>query len=596
MGVLIRFARPQARRLTVAGLLAGVAGLLSIVPFWAIYRLVDEVSNGESTQRTLAGLAAVTLSAIVARFVLFGAAMAISHAVAFQMLYDIRIGVAEHLAVVPLGEIRRRRSGELKKVIADDVERMELWLAHGIPDAVAGAVVAAVVPIWLFAVDWRMAIATLIVILPAFLVLVAGMKRMRPVMPSYQASMADMNASIVELVRGMPVVRVFNRTEAGVRDAEDAIARHSESVEQLSRGSVPLLTGFSILMASNVAVILPLGLWLNARGSLSDTDLLFFLIVGLGAIVPLSTLLSLFAGMGKLVTSGRAIDELLHLTPLPVGEESGSLPLEASLEFVEVSFGYGDVRDVHTPDSSDADTIHYVIHDASFRLEPGTVTALVGPSGSGKSTVAALAARFWDVDGGRVLVGGTDVRSMPPDELGRHVSMVMQDPILFDDTVGANVRAGRPEASDADVWEALEAAQAASFVGELPGALEAAVGERGGRLSGGERQRLTLARAMLADTPIVVLDEATSFADPENEALIQDAIGELIQDKTVLIVAHRLATIAGVDQILVLAEGRIVERGQHAELLEVGGRYADMWNDSRISQQVVLGDAVRSLA
>ncbi|MEM8707111.1 MAG: ABC transporter ATP-binding protein [Actinomycetota bacterium] len=577
MQALIAFARPGAPRFVLAGLLAAASSLLTLVPFWAIYRTIDEVVDGDPVRGDLYRLAVISLVALIGRFVLFGLSTGISHIAAYQMLYDIRISMAERLGRVPLGYVNRRRSGEIKKVMGDDVERLELWLAHGLPDMVAAIVVIVAVPVWLFVVDWRMAIATLIVLVPAFVALGVGMKRTMPSMPNYHESLTEMNASVVELIRGMPVVKVFNRADDRVRDAENAIEHHVSIVERLSRDSLPLMTAFFVLMAANVVLLVPLGIWLNDRGSLSDTDMLFFFVVGLGALAPVSALLTLFAQLAQLTTGGNLVDEIMNAPTLDDGDAT-AVPADASVELRSVDFAY-DQRQV--------------LHDMSLRAEPGTITALVGPSGSGKTTVASLIARFWDVAAGEILVGGVDIRSIAPDVLAAHVSVVLQDTFLFDDTIGANLRVGRPDATDAEVEAAARAARAHDFVVAMPDGYDTVVGERGARLSGGERQRLTLARAILADAPVILLDEATSFADPENEALIQDAIGELIAGKTVIMIAHRLSTIAGADQILVVDGGRIVERGRHDTLLAQAGLYAQLWNDFTSAEGISLGDAVR---
>jgi ATP-binding cassette subfamily B protein IrtA len=333
-----------------------------------------------------------------------------------------------------------------------------------------------------------------------------------------------------------------------------------------------------VLLAANVVLLVPLGIWLNDRGSLSDTDLLFFFVLGLGALAPVVSLLHLFSFLSHLTTGGNLVREVMEAATLD--DASGTdRPADASVELRDVSFAYGDQP---------------VLHGVSLRAEPGTLTALVGPSGGGKSTIAALIARFWDVESGAVLVGGADVRRIPPDDLARHVAVVLQDTFLFDDTVAANLRVGRPGATDAEVEEAARAAQAHGFVRALPEGYETVIGERGAQLSGGERQRLALARAILADAPVIVLDEATSFADPDNEVLIQEAITNLVAGRTVVMIAHRLSTIAGADQILVVEAGCITERGAHDQLVAGRGTYRQLWDDFVAAETIALGDAVRT--
>jgi ATP-binding cassette subfamily B protein len=575
---LLGFAAPARRRFVVSGLLAAASALLSLVPFWAIYRTIDEVVTGEPVRADLWELAALALASIVGRFVLLGVSTAISHVAAYELLYGIRIGMAEHLTRVPLGYVTKRRSGELKKVMGEDVERLELFLAHGLPDLVAASVTLLAVPVWLFTVDWRMGLATVAVAVPAFGCMALGMRSSSPHMPEYHRTLAEMNASVVELIRGMPVVKVFNRGSDRVRDAERAVEDHVRVVKAYSAAFLPFGTAFYVVLAANVLVLVPLGVWLNDQGSLSDTDLLFFFVVGLGALAPVVALLHLFFQLSHLASGGNLVREVLDTAVL---DDTGAdeHPADASVELRNVRFAYDD---------------RTVLHGVSFKVEPSTLTALVGPSGGGKSTIAALIARFWDADEGAVLIGGADVRHIGADELGRHLAVVLQDTFLFDDTVAGNLRVARPAATDAEVEAAARAAQAHDFITSLPLGYDTPVGERGTHLSGGERQRLTLARAMLADAPVVLLDEATSFADPENEALIQEAIANLVAGKTVIMIAHRLSTVAGADQIVVIDDGRVSEQGTHARLVAAGGAYTRLWEDFVAAESIALGDTRRA--
>lgn len=578
---LAPFARPARARFAVAAILGAAAALLSLVPFWTIYKAVDLVVADDGLERgDLLWLALVAVIAIGARFALFGLALYISHLAAYQVLYGIRIGMAEHLTRVPLGYLDQRRSGDLKKVMGDDVERLELFLAHGIPDIAAAAATLIGVGTWMFVVDWRMGFAALIPVLPAMACMSYAMRRSGENMVEYQRSLGAMNSAITELIRGMPVVKTFNRASDEVRDAERSVRDHVAVVRKYSLDFLPFGTAYFVLVAANVATIVPVGVWLWDRGSLSTTDLLFFFIVGLGALVPIQSLLHLFTMLSHLASGGNLVNEVLAASVLD-DSAADSTPVDASVELRNVSFGYGDRR---------------VLHDISLRAEPGTVCALVGPSGAGKSTVASLIARFWDVDDGAVLVGGADVRRVSNDHLTRHVAVVLQDTFLFDDTVAGNLRVAKPDATDAELEAACRAARAHDFVTALPRGYHTEVGERGARLSGGERQRLTIARAILADAPVILLDEATSFTDPENEAAIQDAISRLIVGKTVVIIAHRLSTIAGADQIVVIDEGRVVERGRHDDLVAAGALYAGLWNDFNTAETLGLGAAVHGLS
>lgn len=577
---LLPFARPARWRFALAGVLSALASLLGLVPFWSIYRTVDALVAGEPARTDLDRWAVVAAVAIVGRFALYGLALFVSHMAAYEVLYGIRLGMAEHLTRVPLGEVTRRRSGEVKKVMGDDVERLEIFLAHAIPDVVAAAVTFVGVGAWLIAVDWRMGLGALVLVVPAFACMSVAMRRSGENMLVYQESLGQMNASVVELVRGMPVVRVFNRADDQVREAEDGVRRYVDVVRKYSEDFLPLGTAFFVLVAANVVVLVPLGVWLWDRGSLTAGELLFFFILGLGVLAPVFALIGFFSQLAYLSSGGNLVREVMELATLDDDTADG-VPADGALELRDVAFSYGDRR---------------VLHGVSFRAEPGTLTALVGPSGAGKSTIASLVARFWDVEEGAVLVGGVDVRAMSNATLTRHVSVVFQDTFLFDDTVAGNLRVARADATDAELEAACRAARAHDFVSALPQGYDTPVGEHGARLSGGERQRLTIARAILADTPVVVLDEATAFTDPENEAAIQEAIASLVEGKTVLVIAHRLSTVVDADRILVVDGGRVVEEGRHDDLVAAGGTYARLWDDYVAASAISLGAAVHGAA
>ncbi|MBO6555953.1 MAG: ABC transporter ATP-binding protein [Pseudomonadales bacterium] len=572
---LLPFAEPAKPFFYISALLAGIATVLGLVPYWVVYQIVILVLSDDVSQQLMYQLSAVALAAILARFVISGIATYISHLGAFRIQRDIRFSIAEHLAHIPMGYVTKRRSGELKKIMADDVERLELFLAHAIPDLVAALLTFIALAVWMFYVDWRLAIATFFMVVPAFLCISIAMSQAGQHMQEYKITQGQMNAAIVELVRGMPVVRMFNRDDDEVRSTEEMIQRYVTVVKDYSLDFLPFGTAFYVLLSANVALIAPVGgiLWLN--GSLSTEDFLFFLIVGLGALSSLVSLLFLFANLSSIAMGGKLVQEVLDESRLATPAAGvPSVPADGSVEFRNVSFKY--------------DT-HWVLKNVSLRVPQGSLTALVGPSGSGKSSMASLLSRFWDPQEGQVLIGGVDIRNIPAEELSRFVTIVLQDTFLFDDTIANNLRLANPKASFAEMERATRLACIHETITALPDGFDTVVGEHGARLSGGERQRVTIARAILADTPVVVLDEATAFVDPENEILIQEAISELVNGKTVVMIAHRLSTITGASQIAVVDHGEIVQLGNHETLRAQDGLYKTLWQDFESASQITVG-------
>jgi ATP-binding cassette subfamily B protein len=584
--VLARFARGARVRLAIAAGLAALSTAAELIPFYAVYRAVDAVVV-DGTAAELDGWAWAAAAAILARYVLFGLALYVSHLAAYDLLHRLRVRMAERLARVPLGWFSGRRSGALKKVMADDVERLEIFLAHAVPDLVAALTVGGATTVWLLARDWRMGLAAVVVVPAAFACMARSLRRSNERVVGYHESMAAMNAAIVEHVRGLPVIKVFNRAGRSVAETERAVRDHARWVGELSRRFLPLGTAYYSLIIASVFLVVPVGAALFAAGRLATGDLLFYLVVGIGYGYPMARLYSTFTNMSHLSFGGNLVDEVLAAATLDDGDGDGDadrdgpgpVPAHASVTFDGVRFAYDEQGQGHG---------HDVLHDVSFVAPAGTVTALVGPSGGGKTTIARLVARFWDTRDGAVRVGGVDVRDLPIDRLMATVAFVFQDPFLFDDTVEANLRAGKPDATEDELRAAAASARVLEVIEALPQGWQTRLGERGARLSGGERQRLALARALLKDAPVVVLDEATSFVDPENEALIQDAVGELAHGKTLIMIAHRLSTIAGADQILVVDTGRIVERGRHDELVAAGGLYSRLWDDFVAAQATPL--------
>lgn len=557
--------------LVASALLATVSVVLSLVPVWAIWQgMADLVSTGSASG--FAGFALISTASIVIGWLAMAAAMALSHVAAFRLIHALRLSLARHLVRLPLGWLQGRRSGGAKKLVIDEPERLELLLAHGVPEGVSGLATWVAVTGWLFWVDWRMTIATIILVPVAFGLMVVAMARSTAMTGVWQAAAERMNGAIVECLAGMPVIKVFNRTGANGGEVSRAVQDFADAETEMSRQFLPWGAPFYTLIVANICVILPVGVYLVGQGDLDVATLCFFLVLGAAYSQPLLKLFGLMHDMAHISMATTVIAEVLA-SPEQVDCQDRPVIKDHSLRFDGVRFSYGERE---------------VLKGVSFHARAGAVTALVGASGSGKSTIASLIPRLHDISGGSVTLGGIDLGHMALDQLMGQVTFVFQHSFLFAGSIADNIRMGRPEADDQAVWAAAVAASAHDFIMALPGGYDTVLGEGGSGLSGGERQRIAIARAILKDAPVIILDEATAFADPDCEAAIQQALSALARGKTLLVVAHRLHTIMNADQIVVIDGGRVAEAGRHDELVALGGHYARLWADYTQAQAITL--------
>ena len=580
---LIEIAGTKRRLLIGAMLLAVITAIVQFVPIIAVYNILIELAE-HALDPSLIDKAYIWLWSYIAlgAFFAFGvltfASLMLSHIAAFNILYEIRMQLVQKMVRLPLGFFSRRASGELKKIMSDDVERIELFIAHHIPDIVTALLFPLILVSYMFAVDWRLAIVVLAVLAMAFYVMgrMYTGKKIREVSKRYVETLGRMNASIVEYIRGIQVVKTFTESTNAYRKLNDDIKEYRKFANEVNVQYQHTYVGFLTILSSALLFIIPVAVWLLVGSASYATFvpvLLMFLFFGVAVFFPVLKLLWIGSFLNQNNMGVQKIDDILYMDEIEEPDIPRH-PKDASVEFRNVSFAYDT-----TP----------ILKAISFISHPGTITALVGPSGAGKSTVAMLAARFWDVQSGEILIGGVPVKEIPTSVLMDNVAFVFQDNMLFFDTIEENIRMGNKTATFEEVARAACAAQCHEFIESLPNGYQTLVGEGGIYLSGGEAQRIALARAILKDSPIILLDEATAFADPENEGKILAAFSHLIKGKTVLVIAHRLSTITNADRILYVDKGVIAEQGTHEQLLALKGEYARMWETYNRAKRWTIG-------
>lgn len=560
---LLQIAGQRKGLLFTSCILAVLHSVLSLVPYALVFYIIKELTKRVPDFSLTYSYVSYAIGAILISMLAFFLSGVLSHIAAFNILYGLRKTLTNKVGVLPMGYLSHRNSGAFKKIISDDVERIETFVAHQIPDFVKAVALPLLTISYLFKEDWRLALISCLplVVLALIMPLMLG-KKNQHLTEKYHHSLEELSSGIVEYVRAMPVMKIFQQSaETFEKYGKKVYTFHRFVSDWIRHSSAP----FAIFMsfASNAMLpVLALGLYLYFRQGVSLPTLLLFLILGTGYMRPLFVMSNMVMQLQLIEQGVQQIDAILTQPILPEGKTSEQ-PQNHDICFDQVSFAY------------EAD--RYVLEDISFTAKEGTITALVGPSGAGKSTVGQLLSRFWDVTKGRITIGGIDIREFPTEVLMRQVSFVFQESFMFQQTMYENIRMGMDKTKD-EVIAAAKAAQLHDFIMSLPQGYETRFGQSGVHLSGGEQQRFQLARAILKDAPILVLDEATAFADPENEHKIQEAFAQLIRGKTVLVIAHRLSTITTADQIIVFEKGHINAVGTHNELLEHSPLYKRMWD------------------
>ncbi|WP_153116225.1 ABC transporter ATP-binding protein [Rhodocyclus tenuis] len=553
-----------ARPLGWACVAAVGSAALSIAPFWCLYLIALELFAASPDLSEVRYLAFWALGLLAMRWALMAISHVLAHTGAFAVQHRLRLGMAQRMGEVALSFFAGRGSGSLRRTMTDDVINLEGFLAHLLPDAVASATVPLVTLVLLFALDWRLALAALVPLPLAFVAQTVLMRRAARRMREWSELQKRIADQIGEYVRGITVIKSFGSDAQSFGELSLAIHKAVAWVEDYARGSSAGWVLFTGLLSANLVIVAPLGAWLHAGGTLDLPTYILFLLLAPVVLLPL---LRLTFALGEQLQRVEALTRINAVLAAPKLAQTGhAAPPQGPLaiEFENVRHSYGDKTS---------------LRGVSFKADACRLTALVGASGSGKSTLIKLVPRLYEYDAGSVRVGGLDVRQWPLDALLERIGIVFQDVFLFHGSVADNLRLAQPDASDAQLEAAARAARAHEFIMALPQGYATPLGERGARLSGGERQRLSIARALLKDAPILLLDEATASVDAENEALIQQALDVLCRDRSVLMIAHRLHTVMHADRIVVMEGGRIVGQGRHAALLRDCPAYQRLWHD-----------------
>lgn len=560
---LFAFVGENNGKMLLSIFLAVLGELFGIGPFLMVAVLADALYRGTATPKLVLFLCGGAAVCQIIKMLLTWRSSLMSHKISFTILKNIREAITGRMAKIPMGVMLETPTGAFKNLIVDNVAKLEDSMAHFMPELPSNIAAPLCSILLIFLLDWRMGLAALVTIPLGTLFFAAMMRGYGPRMENYMRSANEMNSALVEYVNGIQVIKAFNRSAASYGKYADSVRYFHDSTMAWWSQCWLWNAAARAVLPSTLLGTLPVGAWLYMEGSLSLPVFLVALVVPLGFIAPLMKVseameqVSMIKGNLEQVTAFLKTPELVRPTkPAELGERR--------YQFEDVHFAYNEAE---------------VLHGISFQTQPGTMTAIVGPSGSGKSTIAKLMAGFWDVTSGTVRFGGQDIRNIPFGQLMGEISYVAQDNFLFDKSIRENIRMGNPNASDGEVEAAAKAANCHDFIMQLEQGYDTMAGDAGDRLSGGERQRITIARAMLKQASVIILDEATAYADPENEALIQQAISKLVVGKSLIVVAHRLNTIRNADQILVVANGEIVGRGIQEELLENCPLYRKMWQD-----------------
>ena len=564
---VIEFAGQKKPNYIFSVLLAMCKVICGLVPYVYMADIVDKLlqMNAGTLKKDMSLLSADIIKMAVFWVlcrVFHAISTTLSHAATFEVLANIRRQLTSKLAKLPLGSVLSQSSGSYKNIICERVDSIETTLAHIIPEVLSSALVPVVLIVYMMTINWKLTLISFICVpvgVLFFMLMMVGSKE------SYENTVVKtkrLNDTAVEYINGIEVIKAFGKAKTSYEKFVTAANEGADCFIDWMRRCNLWQNLSLLLMPFFLLGLLPFGALFYIKGSVTGSDLLMLIILSLGLVSPFMTIASYWDGIGKMGTIIGEATDILEREELKRPDTMTEMPAGSDIVLKDVRFGYQDEE---------------ILHGISLNIRQGTVNALVGPSGSGKSTIAKLIASFWDVDSGSITYGGVDIRKMPLEAYYKNIAYVSQDNYLFDETIMDNIRMGNPNASDEDVMNAAKKCGCHDFIMQLEHGYQTVVGGASGHLSGGERQRISIARAMLKNAPVIILDEATAYTDPENEALVQSSVAKLVQGKTLLVIAHRLSTIASADQIILISDGKIEASGTQEELLKNSPLYRQMW-------------------
>ncbi|HGK6540773.1 TPA: ABC transporter ATP-binding protein [Streptococcus agalactiae] len=561
--ILWELAKKEHSKLKTSVFIASIGVIAGIVPYIAASRILVELLKGNEDFKIYSSWLGIGLLSYILKSFLYSMALSVSHKATFSVLKDVRLRMLEKLPKMPLGEIISVPSGNFKQIMVDQVESMEKPLAHLLPEMTSNLLGSLSIFIYLLFLDWRMALLSLVSIPVGMLFMGLVMKNYAV---QYEGSVKvnrEMNSAIVEYVNGIEVIKTFNQDKRSYAKYKDkVIANARYFYEWMKSCQLPVSLSKNISPTTMITV-LPFGWYFYISGSLSAEVFISVIILSLGIAGPLLETINFVDGLAKIGTIANSINLILEGKEQKHSDREVTIQ-QYNIDLQNVKFGYEEEKEI--------------LHGISLNIKEGTTVAFVGPSGSGKSTLAKLIAGYWDITEGNINIGGHNLKEIPLKQLYSLTAFVSQDNFLFNESIRENIRMGNPSASDKEVEDIAKKSGCHDFIMKMEHGYDTVVGSSGSHVSGGERQRISIARAMLKNAPIVILDEATSYIDPENEVIIKQALSKLIKDKTVIIIAHRLSTITDAEQIFLIENGELVSYGKHDELLEGCELYRNMWN------------------